>query len=85
MMEDEDVALLIRRVSDAYSQRTGDSISEALGAFIIRAIVLEHPSLFNLSKQLSESDVQQLVRVRDRSSYSRLWFFGVTDEEFSVG
>jgi hypothetical protein len=38
-------------------------VSDTLGAFMARAIVLENAELFPLDKELNESDVQELIRL----------------------
>lgn len=40
-----------------------DQVSDTLGAFMARAIVLENAELFPLDKELNESDVQELIRL----------------------
>jgi len=38
-------------------------VSDTLGAFMARAVVLENTELFPLEKELTESDVQDLIKL----------------------
>ncbi len=41
----------------------GVTVSDTLGAFMARAVVLENPVQFPLNKELNETDVQELIRM----------------------
>eukprot|EP00698_Gefionella_okellyi_P004552 TRINITY_DN14172_c0_g1_i1.p1 TRINITY_DN14172_c0_g1~~TRINITY_DN14172_c0_g1_i1.p1 ORF type:complete len:640 (-),score=152.07 TRINITY_DN14172_c0_g1_i1:38-1888(-) len=58
----DDISNLIRKVSGAYQTQFSRQVSDSLIAFIIRAVVLEHPDTFSLTKQLQDQDVRLLVK-----------------------
>ena len=65
----DDISELIHKVATTYQKQCGQTASESLIAFIIRAVVLEHPDNFNLAKELADPDIRLLVKVRIHSMH----------------